>query len=89
MAVFKITSMIKNKRTGRPMKLMSEYIDTSKHGLLGNVNSKSKLKKLYESMQNINPISNERFKVMNIDRTSVLSRGSRWGQRIYRLNQVV
>ena len=89
MAIFKVTSMIKDKKTGRPMKLMSEYVDTAKHGLLGNVNSKSSLKKLYESMQNINPVSNEKFKVMNIDRASVLSRGSRWGQKVYKLNQVV
>ena len=89
MAIFKVTSLSKDKKSGNPQKLRTEFVDTSKHRLYEGINSKEEFRKQYERLQNMNPITNERVKILDIDRSNVMSRGDKWGTSVYKLSKVV
>jgi len=89
MAIFKITSIVRDKKTGKPQKLRTEYIDTDKHRLYGGVNSKEKFRKMYEKLQNMNPLTDEKIKILDINRANVMSRGDKWGLSVYKLSKVI
>jgi uncharacterized protein YnzC (UPF0291/DUF896 family) len=88
MGIFKIMSLSKDKK-GNPKKLRTEYIDTTKHSLFKGVDSKAKVGDIYEDFHNLNPISDEKIKVLKVDRANILSKGGAWGLNVWKLNQVI
>lgn len=88
MGIFKITSVGRDRK-GKPKNFRTEYIDTSKNRLFSGVDSKQKVGDLYENFWNLNPMSNEKIKVLKVNRANVLSKGANWGVKVWKLQQVI
>jgi hypothetical protein len=89
MGIFKIVSIVKDKFTKNPIQFRHEYIDTAKNYLYKDVESKAKVKSIYESIWNTNPFRATDLSVLRAERSNVISKGREWGLKVYKLKEVI